>query len=271
MNFADFEKCFNRAVLFCFVRKKIFLTFPLLVLCGILLLFFRALAFNASGWIAMSLVFLSILLASALLLSLGVLLIRLYYHEVKSLKIHLTKILRASRDLILGTAYLSIPSVLIYLLLWILLGIFLLLREIPSIGNFFGTILSFGPFLLILGFLVLVIFNWLLLFFVAPALALSSLDRTDLAQSVFARLKKNIFSNLIFFFLGCIPILITVGFLTLAAVLTSFSYLVTKHPLSIGLQWFFIMLPFCAFLTPAVVFFFNFAAEAYYILAKKES
>jgi len=219
----------------------------------------------------MSLVFLSILLASGILLSLGVLLIRVYYHEVKSLKIHLTKILKASWDLIMGTAYLSIPPVLIYLLLWILLGIFLLLREIPGVGDFFGIILSFGPFILILGSLILVIFNWLLLFFVAPAVALSSLDRTHLAKNVFARLKKNIFSNLIFFFMGCIPILITVAFLSLAAVLTNFSYLVTKHPLSIGLQWFFIMLPFCAFLTPAVVFFFNFAAEAYNILVKKES
>jgi hypothetical protein len=40
--------------------------------------------------------------------------------------------------------------------------------------------------------------------------------------------------------------------------------------LHIVLQWFFIMLPFTALLSPAVVFFFNFATEAHVFLKRMQ-
>ncbi|MES2123025.1 MAG: hypothetical protein V4492_09700, partial [Chlamydiota bacterium] len=38
---------------------------------------------------------------------------------------------------------------------------------------------------------------------------------------------------------------------------------------ALSLQWFFIMLPFSALLTPALIFFFNFAAESHVLMLKK--
>ena len=265
----EIEKCFNRALSLCISKKKFFIVFPVLFLCGIFIVYCRAFASDASGWIKMSLAFLPILLSSGLLLSLGALLIRIYYHEVKSLKFHYTELLGKSWDLIIGTSYLAIPPVLVYLMVWILLGIFLLLQEIPGVGNAIGILLSFGPFLLILTSLLLCLFNLSLLFFVTPAIALKSHDKTQLAKEVFSSIRKKLFSNLLFLLIALIPIAFVVGILSFAAMLTHENYFAQDHSLSIGLYWFFIMIPFSALVTPGVVFFFNFAAESYNYLQKK--
>jgi len=265
----EIEKCFNRALSLCISKKKFFIVFPVLFLCGIFIVYCRAFASDASSWIKMSLAFLPILLSSGILLSLGALLIRIYYHEVKRLKFHYTELLGKSWDLIIGTAYLAIPPVLVYLMVWILLGIFLLLQEIPGIGNAISILLSFWPFLLILSSLLLCLFNLALLFFVTPAVALKSQDKTHLAKEVFASIQNKLFSNILFLLMALLPIGFVVGVLSFAATLTHENYFAQEHPLSIGLYWFFIMIPFSAILTPGVIFFFNFAAESYNYLQKK--
>src|SRR5690554_3187916 len=106
MNWADIERSFARAVVFSFSKKKMMLTFPVLVLCGILVVFCRAVAFEASDWIAMSLAFLPILLSSGILLALGVLLIRIHIHEAKQLHLGFRRLITGSVDLIMGTSYL---------------------------------------------------------------------------------------------------------------------------------------------------------------------
>ncbi len=269
MDFRILEKSFNRALLLSFSKKKLFLVFPVLLLCAILIVFCRAMAFNASGWIIMALIFLPIFLTSGILLALGVVIIRIYYHEAKSLKFHYREVLKKSLDVIVGTSYLSLPPVLAYLLLWVIFGIFVLLKEIPQIGQFIGVILSFAPFLIVLTSLILGVINLALLFFVAPGIALKSKEQFRLAKDVFEKFKKNIFSNVLFFIIGFIPIIFIVGILSLAAVITTVSYHVFPNSVSIAIQWFFISIPFCLFLTPSTVFFFNFAAEMYNLFQKK--
>ena len=267
MNWKNLENCFTRALTHSFAKKKLLWVFAVLVLCGILIVFCRALAFNSAEWIAMSMTFLPMFLASGILLSLGTIVIRVYHYEIKNLKMSYKDLLKASWELIVGTSYLSIPPLLCYLLLWIIHGIFVLLHEIPGIGKFVGIVLAFAPFLLILSSLLLVIFNFSLLFFVSPVVAMKPpMERLSLAQGIFSRLKNNLLASVGLFLIAMLPLLMVAGILALAAVLTGLSYLVTPDPLSIALQWFFIMLPFCAFLSPAVVFFFNFAAESYQLI-----
>lgn len=266
MNWADVEKSFSRAVAFSFSKKKMMLTFPVLVLCGILVVFCRAVAFEASDWIAMSLAFLPILLSSGVLLALGVLLIRIHIHEVKQLHLGFRRLIAGSVDLIMGTSYLAIPPILAYLLLWIALGLFFLLREIPGIGDFFSVVLAFGPFLLIFGSLLLCLFNLGLLFFVAPAAAFQPFKRTSLAKRVVGLFQGRILSSISLFLLALAPILLVVGLLTLSALLADAA---PEKPLSVAMSWFFVMVPFAAVLTPAVIFFFNFAAESYQLLHPK--
>lgn len=266
MNWSELEKAFNRAAMLSVSKRKLVLAFPALILCGILSVFCRAVAYEANEWVAMSLAFLPILLSSGILLALGVLLIRVHHHEAKQLTLDFKKLIGASADLVIGTSYLAILPVLAYLFLWILLGVFFLLREIPLVGDFFSVVLSFGPFLLIFGSLFLCLFNLGLLFFVAPAAALQSLQKAPLAKRVFEVLSKKLFSSMILFLIALIPIGIVGGLLCLAAILTNVSFSIAERPLSVGLEWFFIMLPFAAILAPVVIFFFNFAAESYQIL-----
>jgi hypothetical protein len=265
MDWIGIERSFSRAALHSFAKGKMLLTFPVLVLCGILVVFCKAASFNASPWVSMSLAFLPILLSSGILLALGVLLIRMHIHEVKGLHLSFRRLIAGSVDLIMGTSYLSIPPLLAYLFLWMALGFFFLLGEIPGIGSFFSVVFAFGPFLLIFGSLLLCLFNLSLLFFVAPAAAFQPHKRTSLAKRVLAQFQGSLLSSIALFLLALVPIALVVGLLSLSALLTNL-HAAPEQSLSVALQWFFIMLPFAAVLTPAVVFFFNFAAESYQLL-----
>ena len=268
MTFADIEHIFNRALRFSFSKKKFFFMFPVLVVCGLMLVFCRALAVNAGHWVVLSLTFLPVFLASGLLLAAGVVLARVYHHEVKMIPMSFKKILTQSWELLIGVSYLTLPLLLAYLFLWMVMGIFYLLREIPALGDVLGVVLAFGPFLLVLGSLVLSVFNLFLLFFATPHIALNSRLKLKLAEDVYSHFKENLFPSLTLFLLGLIPLLLGVGILSLAAFLTGVNFFVKAETLTIALQWFFIMIPFCGLLTPGILFFFNFAVESYALLHK---
>lgn len=266
MNWTDVEKSFSRAVLFSFSKRKMLLTFPALVLCGILIVFCKAVSHGASDWVSMSLAFLPILLSSGVLLALGVLLIRIHMHEVKSLHLGFRRLIAGSIELIMGTSYLSVPPVLAYLFLWVALGLFFLLGEIPGIGDFFSVVFAFAPFLLIFSSILLCLLNLALLFFIAPLAAFQQFRKVSTAKRVLTLFQGQILSSVALFLLALAPIAFVAALLTLSASLTSVSL---EKPLSIALEWFFIMIPFAAILTPAVIFFFNFAAESYQLLHPK--
>lgn len=269
MTLNDAQSMFNRALSMTFSRNKLLLTFAVLALCGLLVVFFRALSINAGQWLFMSLAFLPYFLCAGVLLSLGILLIRIYHDEIKNRPISYSEILSKSWEVVIGASYFSIPIILSYLLLWILLGIFVLLRQVPAVGEIFGVMLAFGPFLLNLGSLVLCLLSLAMLFFVTPIVALKGLNRIYVTQTLVKRLKSDTFSNIFLLFLSIIPLLIVSALLIGAALLTgSFCY-ACDEPLYSVLQWFFIMIPFTALLSPAVVFFFNFAAEAHVLSQKK--
>lgn len=269
MTFQEIEFIFNRAIRFSFSKKKLLFMFPILVVCGLVLVFCRALAVNAGQWVVLSLTFLPVFLSSGLLLAAGVVLARVYHHEVKMVPLSFMKILRQSWELLIGVSYLTFPLLLAYLLLWMIMGVFYFLKEIPALGDVLSVILAFGPFLLVLGSLVLSFFNLFLLFFATPHIALNSRLKLKLAEEVYSRFKENLFSNLALFLLGLIPLLLGVGVLSLAAFLTGVNFFVKAETLAIALQWFFIMIPFCAMLTPGILFFFNFAVESYALMQKK--
>jgi len=266
MNWTHLERAFTRALLLSISKKKLFFAFPVLVLCGILSVFCKAVAFEASPWVSMSFAFLPILVSSGLLLALGVLLIRLHDAEVKRMVFDFKRWIGTSIDLVVGTSYLAFLPILSYLFLWMLLGVFFLLKEIPLLGDFFSIVFSFGPFLLIFGSLLLCLSNLVLLFFVAPAAALQSVVRIPLAKRVWNVVNQKFLTSLLLFLIAMIPIGLVSGLLYLAAALTDSHFLVAEQSLSVALEWFFIMIPFAAILTPAVIFFFNFAAESFLLL-----
>ena len=184
MNLSDVQFIFNRALSLTFNREKLLMVFFVLALCGLLVVFFRALSLNAGKWVLMSLSFMPIFLCAGVLLSVGIVLVRIYHDEIKRKTFRYRDILANSWEIVIGSSYFSIPIILCYLLLWMLLGIFVLLKEIPGIGEFFGVILAFGPFLINLGSLALGLLSISLLFFLAPILALNGLNRVRIDQYI---------------------------------------------------------------------------------------
>jgi hypothetical protein len=270
MTWTELELIFNRAFTFSFSRKKMIFFFPILVMCAFLIVLCRALALRASDWVTMSLALLPVFVCSALLLAVGVLLTRVYHDEVKQIEVSFRQTLRKSWNLMVGISHLSLPLFVAYLLLWTVLGLFYLLREIPFVGNGLALFFSFVPFLLVLGSLVLSLMNLLLLFFLTPAVALQSQLDLEVGEKVWTRIKKNPFSHLALFALGFLPFILVGGVLLLASTITGTSYVEATDSLAYILQSSLIMLPFCALVAPAIVFFFNFAAESYVLMRRKE-
>lgn len=268
MSLADLSTMFNRALSLTLSMKKNLLVFLVLALSGLLVVFFRGLAWNAGEWIQLSLTFLPIFLCGGVLLSLGIFLIRVYYNDVKNRDIKYRKVIFDSWELLLGASYFAIPVILTYLMLWMLIGIFVLLKEIPVFGSFFSSILSFAPFVLNFGSLILCLLTLLMLFFVSPIIALKSLDRGTVFQIAMQRLEKDPFANIILFLTALLPLVFTLFFLLISIILTSTICKDCNSVPEIVLKWFFTMVPFTAFLSPAVIFFFNFAAEGHVYMQK---
>jgi hypothetical protein len=270
MDFHQLELMFNRAFYLSFSKKKFWLVFTILALCGVLVVFFRGLALGANEWLMLSLTFLPIFLCAGVLLSLGIALIRIYHDEIKKKDVKYTEILSKSLEIMIGASYFCIPIVLSYLLLWMLLGIFFLLKEIPGVGSFFSSIFAFAPFLINLGTLILCLLSLAVLFFVTPVVALKGLNRMQIEQTLKTRLKSDIFSNIVLSLIATFPLWMIVAILILAAWLTGSVCFACESPLHQVLQWFFTMIPFTAVLTPAVIFFFNFAAESHVLMVKNK-
>jgi len=152
-----------------------------------------------------------------------------------------------------------------------MLGIFFLLNDIPGIGGFFSVILAFAPFLLNLGAIILCLLSLSMLFFVAPAVALKGLNGIQISQLVMKRFQKDFFMNLLLAGIATFPFVFVMMLLLLAAFVTGSICYTCDNSLYITLQWFFIMIPFTAILAPAVIFYFNFAAEAHVLLLKQPS
>lgn len=268
MTFSDLQLMFNRALSLSFSKKKFLLVFTILALCGVLVVFFRGLAVGANDWLLLSLTFLPIFLCAGILLSIGIVLIRIYHDEIKHKEISYKTILGKSWETMIGASYFCIPIILSYLLLWMLLGIFFLLKEIPGIGPFFSATLAFAPFLLNLASLILCLLSLGILFFVTPIIALKGTNRIQIAQTLSRRVTGDVFSNIILSLIATFPLWIIVGILTLAAWLTGSICFSCDTPLHQILQWFFTMIPFTAILTPAVIFFFNFSAESHVLIMR---
>jgi hypothetical protein len=271
MTWKDVEEMFNRSLQLTLSRRKLIFMVPVLLFCGLMIVFCRTLAAGAGDWLGISLTFMPMFFCTAIFLAAGVILTRIYHHEVKQLSVSYRNTLSLSLDLMVEVAYLAVPVILSYLVLWTLMGLFYLLKAIPGIGDALGMLFSFGPFLLLLGLFVLCLVSLSMLFFVTPPVALHSAVRVQMLEGVWLRLRSNPFANIALMALGLIPLIFMAGMMVIAAVMTEKSYIASERTLALCIQWFFMMIPFCALLTPAVIFFFNFAAESYIFMEKRSS
>lgn len=269
MKLSDIQFIFNRAWSKTFNRKKLLLMFIVLLLCGLLVVFFQGLASGAGSWMKKSLIFLPFFLCAGVMLSTGIMLIRIYHDEIKEKPVSYRQVFSKSWEIVIGSSYFSIPIILCYLFLWTLLGIFVFFEQAPYIGPFFSVILAFGPFLLNLAALLLCISNIGLIFFVAPAIALKGLNGQKISQSLSTKYHNDIFSNLLLGLISILPLILVTLILTLAGFMSGPTCIPNQTVLLSTLRWFILMIPFVAILSPTLIFFFNFSAEAHVLLMKE--
>ncbi len=260
MNLEVLQKLFQKAWLSIDKRKAILVFFSL-CFCGVLVVFSRVVSMNTNNWVALSLTFAPIFVIGGLLFALGVILIKAYRNQEEGISIPYLKLATQSIKTLASISYITLPMLLLCLLSWLILGVFFLLKEIPGIGDFVGVFLSFAPFVLILTSLVLVFFNVIMLFFVTPQLSTDKDIDITFFKDIQKKVSRNSLVSIMGFIIASMPLFFVLMFLVLAAILTQRSYLTSIDPLLIGLKWFFLMLPFNALLTPAVIFFFNFSFE----------
>ncbi len=268
----EIEKIFGRSLRLSFSKEKFVFVFPVLALCGLVASFCRALAEGGNPWVVNSLAFLPIFISACLIMAAGVALIRLYHDEIKQKECSLSRILWQARALMLQTFSFVFPLLGACLILWLILGFFYLLKMVPHIGNSLSIIFSFGPFILILGSLILSFISLLFLFFITPLIALKSSMRWEVIRAIFEGFRMNLFGYGALLCIALVPFLFVVSLLVLAANLTNITYLMpglmAESKGTVFFEWFFLMVPFGAVLSPAVIFFFNFAAESFVLMRK---
>lgn len=265
----DLERCFSRAFYFSFNKKKLLFSYPFVFLAGLVFIFFKSMISSANNWIFISKIFLPLFISFAIFFVLGTLLIKIHYHEVKKLGFSYRDILKKSSE-ILNTFYFSVPIIFVFLVLWIIFGIFVGIKNIPHIGSFIGVFLSIIPFLIILMAILLVIFSVGTLFFITPELSLGQKKKKELIKNVFVNFRKNLFINLMLFFIASIVVFIVLFILFLSVSFTKTYFVLPLNNIYSAFTSFFLMIPFTLFLTPFIVFFFNFALESYNLLKSKE-
>lgn len=263
MEFVDIRKSFERALYLTLNKKKWLVMFMTLVACGTVAAFFRALASLAGKWLLLSLTFLPIFLSTGVLGATGIFLIRIYHDEVKRKDIGYRATFYRSFEEMTAAGCFSFPLILVYLVLWMLLGVFYLMQSIPVFGNWIAALLIFAPFLINLASLVLCLGHISLLFFATPALSLNRFR--EVPSIILRRVRTDPFSNLVLALIALFPLIFFSFLLLLSARMTG---RIGDENASV-VSWFFIMLPFVAVLAPAFIFFFNFSAEAHSLLQKE--
>ena len=200
----------------------------------------------------------------------GIALVRIYHDEVKNKPVDFSSVLARSWQLMIGASYFILPIILAYLLCWIALGLFFLLREVPFLGDFVAVVFAFGPFLLNLATLLLACIAVCVLFFVTPILGLRGGDKTKIFGISTQRIVSDPFSAFVQLLIGLIPAFFFMRLLRYAGWLTGAIGFVSVNPTERALQSFFIMIPYAALLVPSVIFFFNFATEAHVLSQAKQ-
>lgn len=266
MSWNDIEFSFNRALRLSFSIKKLLFVFVVLWCCGFSLFLCQSLGLQTQDWLMLNWNFLPFFAIGILGLSLGVLLIRFYHDEIKDRKRNYQKIFSLSRKVMIEIAYLGMPLIIGYLILWTVLGLFYLIKALPKVGWALGVFLSFGPFLLFLSMVCLVVLFLILFFFLTPIVALRDCLPKEWIKCMLHRMSHSLLTNFVLFAISVIPVGCILGLLMISLDMTHTFYLSSANPLELV----FIMLPVAILLAPGVVFFFQFAAESYILMMQKK-
>jgi hypothetical protein len=257
MTLQDLAGMFNRSWDHAFNFRKFLALFLVLVLTGLIFIFFYGVAIYATNWFGLALHFVPVFIGMALLMAVGSVLVQNAIDEKEGSdpkKITVESMFVRSGKFFIRACSFALPLLGAFLCLWILLGLLILLKAIPFVGILLGIVMAFGPFLLNLAMILLIVAAVGSLFFFTPLLATKAqFQKKDLTDT----LKADLFTHLVTFILSVIPVWFVWKLVKGAANLTFQVYSISELPVMTVLQSFFILIPAAAALTFPLIFFFN--------------
>jgi len=233
---------------FSFKKLNLFVTNIILLFCLLIYLFFQNLVVE-NLWMKMVLFYLPLFLVNTLLYSLGV-----FLHVSKEKDDNGKRIWIKTSKKLSKSLHLPLVPIVLFLGVWIVLGVFYLLQAIPVLGFFFDVFLAFVPFLLAFFTSILLVYQLLLLFyFVTPI----DEKRRGWVMATVNKIKKTPVQALFYPFIGLLPF---IGFLLLTRLSLTFVPSPTfLNPLYITVRSFFLSLPVVLLGSVFVLGFFQFS------------
>lgn len=271
MDFSDFEHIIRRSAAHTMSKMKLIYTGLTLFFCGLVMVFGMSASLVFGSWIALSLNFVPLFISLALIMALGVILVRSYHDEINKKEVEFRDLAMRSWSTILGTLSLFVPVVIAYLALWMAQGVFLVCAAIPFIGPFFSIIFAFIPFVLHLATLLLGVLSIYFLFCLTPTLSLGSSWQQGNFIQTFKESLQNGFTRLSLFIAAFIPLIVSFLLLMTSLKMTMMMFTEAPNAEEQVMQRFFLMLPFALLLAPSVIFFFNVATETTALVQKLKS
>lgn len=253
-----------RAVLNCAGRLRLFLSFAILFFCGLIHLFFNIISLEATGWMKLFLRIFPLFFSMIFLMGGGVVLIRLYHHEIKGIPIDIKRLLWESKERVALCSSYGIPLVLSYLVLSFALGGLLLFHYVPLLGPLLDPLITMGVFIVVFLFFMLSFVTLGLLFYFPPLFALRPLvNKRTLIQSFKEKFMDHPFHQLLMFGVGFLFLGVWLSILGGVFFITQGFIFEKDISFFNAFQTFFILLPFSGLLAPGLSLFFNVAAEAH--------
>ncbi len=271
MKFSDLESMCQRASLHTLGKTKVSVTTLALLLSGLFCLFCLSLATNAQPWMALALGFLPLFITPAILMGLGVVLIRSFHDEVKQRDSGIAALFVQSWDAAIRASFIFVPLLLTFLVAWIAEGIFLLVQQLPFIGEIIATLLAFVPFLLNLGAVLLSLTGLYLLFVLTPSMSLKSFAAEGMLEQILVSCRRHVLLRCTMLLVSLLPFLLSCGLLAIAGKVTASVLTSSPNDLQFLIQCFVMMIPMGVILAPSVIFFFNMATETEIYLLKQST
>ncbi len=253
---------FNRALKQSFCWSKWIGCSVSIVVIGLIFLFFGTLAASSAGWLKATLGLLPLFLSVGLFCSLGVILVKLYDDELQRKKSTLLSVAKDSLQLLLGTSYITIPLFVLFIVLWIFLGLYQLLSYTPLFGSFIGVTLSFVPFLIYVALFLILAISVITLFYLVPPVAINGWEGREIIKQKLTEILVDPFNHGKYLLIALIPPTISLFILLWSARMAKLHFKEVEIDL-FAVQWVIVLIPFAALLAPSVLFFFNFAHEIY--------
>jgi hypothetical protein len=258
----DIEKMFNRAFKLSFVQQKIFLVTPFLVICSCIFTLCCGHSEEHLSWMRVHLLCLPLFMSLGLLLMVGLVVSRAYQQELEGLIFRVNDIIKDSMPLLQQLSYLAMSFLILYNVLWTLLGGYEIIRSIPLLGVLVETLFAYIPFLLLFSIGILGCLGILHLFCLPPLLVFRSNLRWRSLRLVWERIAFSPFTNALLLLIALAPFACMLSILLCAVQLSGHST-VQSYSLINHIKLFTIALPLSMLIAPLVIFFFHFSVESH--------